>query len=67
MSEIVSFCAERGIKAAAVSSVYWTPELESAFDSQGIYVYVYTVNDLAEAQEYLTKGVHGIVSDLPDE
>ena len=37
--------------------------MQDIFDKKGIKLYIYTVNDLKEAKEYMQKGAAGICSD----
>lgn len=43
---------------------YWTEEIQRIFDEKQILVYVYTVNDVDEARQYLKSGVTGICTDV---
>lgn len=63
LKEIASFCKEKGIPAATVYYKYWSEDVQDIFDKKGIKLYIYTVNDLKEAKEYMQKGVAGICSD----
>ena len=63
LKEIASFCKEKGIPAATVYYKYWSEDVQDVFDKKGIKLYIYTVNDLKEAKEYMQKGVAGICSD----
>lgn len=63
IDEIASFCAEKGIEAATVSSEYWSEQVQDIFEKNGVYVYVYTVNDPKQAAYYRSQGVAGVCSD----
>lgn len=64
IEEIADFSKEKGILAAAVYSDYWTEEIQDIFDRRKIHVFVYTVNDIKDARNYLKQGVQGICSDF---
>ncbi|MDY5555367.1 MAG: phosphatidylinositol-specific phospholipase C/glycerophosphodiester phosphodiesterase family protein [Blautia sp.] len=64
IEEIADFCKEKGILAAAVYSDYWNDEIQNIFDQRKIHVFVYTVNDIKDAQSYLKQGAQGICSDF---
>lgn len=63
LQEIAVFCKEKKIPAVTVSSRYWSEEVQEIFEQQGIYVYVYTVNDSGEARKYIESGAAGVCSD----
>ncbi len=63
LKKIASFCKEKGIPAATVYYKYWSEDVQDIFDKKGIKLYIYTVNDLKEAKEYMQKGAAGICSD----
>ncbi|MDO4340452.1 MAG: phosphatidylinositol-specific phospholipase C/glycerophosphodiester phosphodiesterase family protein [Eubacteriales bacterium] len=63
LETIADFCKEKGIPAVTIYEQYWTEEIQGIFDRQGILVYIYTVNDLNKANEYLNAGVAGICTD----
>ena len=63
LKEIAAFCKEKGIPAATVYYKYWSEDVQDIFDKKGIKLYIYTVNDLKEAKEYMQKGAAGICSD----
>ena len=61
--EIAAFCKDKNIKAATVYYKYWSEDVQKIFDKKGIRLYIYTVNNLKEAQYYMQKGAAGICSD----
>jgi len=67
LMEISRFCGSHGIRAAAVSSEYWTEEIQALFDVENVYVYIYTVNEPEKVQNFLSEGARGVVTDLPDD
>lgn len=63
LENIAAFCKDKGIPAVTIYDQYWTEEIQKIFDRQGILVYIYTVNDLNKANEYLNAGAAGICTD----
>lgn len=63
LEHIGDFCIEKGIPAVTVYRKYWTKEVQDIFSDRGIYVYVYTVNDIPEAKKYLQAGAAGVCTD----
>lgn len=63
LKKIAEYCKETGIPVVSVNAEYWTEEIQEIFDEKEIRVYVYTVNDVNEAKEFLDAGVGGICSD----
>ena len=63
LTEIAAFCKEKNIQAATVYYKYWSEEVQEIFDKKGIKLYIYTVNNLKEAQGYIQKGAAGVCSD----
>lgn len=61
---IAGFCQEKGISAVTVYEQYWTEDMQKIFDEKKILVYVYTVNDVNEAKQYLKAGAAGICTDV---
>jgi glycerophosphoryl diester phosphodiesterase len=57
------------IEAAGASFVGWnrqvTPEAVAEAQSRGLQVWIYTINELDEALNFLEMGVNGIISDNP--
>ena len=51
------------IQAATVYYKYWSEDVQKIFDKKGIRLYIYTVNDLKEAQYYMQEGAAGVCSD----
>ena len=54
---------EKNIQAATVYYKYWSEDVQEIFDKKGIRLYIYTVNDLKEAQYYMQEGAAGVCSD----
>ena len=54
---------EKNIQAATVYYKSWSGEVQEIFDKKGIKLYIYTVNNLKEAQGYIQKGAAGVCSD----
>ena len=63
LTELAAFCKEKNIQAATVYYKYWSEEVQEIFDKKGIKLYIYTVNNLKEAQGYIQKGAAGVCSD----
>lgn len=63
LTEIAAFCREKNIQAATVYYKYWSEDVQKIFDKKGIRLYIYTVNDLKEAQYYMQEGAAGVCSD----
>lgn len=63
LEHIADFCKEKGIPAVTVYREYWTEEIQQIFSRREIFVYVYTVNEVAEAENYLQAGAAGICTD----
>lgn len=63
IKKIADFCIEKKIPAVTVSYRYWTEEVQEIFESQGLLVYVYTVNEISEAKKFMESGVSGVCSD----
>ena len=63
LTEIAAFCREKNIQAATVYYKYWSEDVQEIFDKKGIRLYIYTVNDLKEAQYYMQEGAAGVCSD----
>lgn len=63
LKKIAEYCKETGIPTVTINREYWTEEIQEIFDEQGIRVFVYTVNDQAEAEKYLKAGAAGICTD----
>lgn len=63
LTEIAAFCKEKNIQAATVYYKYWSEDVQEIFDKKGIRLYIYTVNDLKEAQYYMQEGAAGVCSD----
>ena len=63
MEQTAVFCKENGIKAVNIKKDKWDSLVQTVFDSRGVDVYLYTVNDPAEAAEYYLSGVKGICTD----
>lgn len=61
---IADYCQKQGIDAVTISRTNWSSQIQQIFDERDIYVYVYTVNNIFEAQKYLLGGAHGICSDV---
>lgn len=61
--EVAAFCKEKNIQAATVYYKYWSEDVQRIFDKQGIRLYIYTVNNLKEAQDYMQEGAAGVCSD----
>ena len=63
LKEIAKFCKEKNIQAATIYYKYWSEDVQKIFDKQGIRLYIYTVNNLKDAQHYIEKGAAGVCSD----
>ena len=64
LEEIASFCREKKIPAATIYWKDWSDEVEEIFETQGIHLYVYTVNDRNQARKYIAAGAEGICTDF---
>ncbi len=58
-----AYCAERGIEGITMSSAWWDPAFPGIASKYGIRLYLYTVNDAAQARQYLDAGCSGVYSD----
>lgn len=58
-----AYCAERGIGGITMSSAWWNPAFPGIAKKYGIQLYLYTVNDAAQARQYLDAGCSGVYSD----
>lgn len=58
-----AYCAERGIRGITMSSAWWNPAFPGIAKKYGIQLYLYTVNDAAQARQYLDAGCSGVYSD----
>lgn len=63
LKNIAKYCNENGISIVTISSEHWTEEIQQMFDEQEIKVYIYTVNDIDKAKEFLKAGAVGICTD----
>lgn len=62
-TEFADFCAENGIEGITMWGDWWKPEYREILEERGLRGYVHTVNDAAEAGEFLKQGVCGIYTD----
>lgn len=53
---IADFCYEKGIPAVTISKANWSKSIQKIFDARGIFLYVYTVNNIDEAKIYMQEG-----------
>ena len=60
---IADFCRERGIYAVTISQTNWNNSVQQIFDKRGIFLYVYTVNNIDQAKKYISGGATGICTD----
>lgn len=60
---IADFCRERGIHAVTISQTNWNNSVQQIFDKRGIFLYVYTVNNIDQAKKYISGGAVGICTD----
>lgn len=58
-----AYCAERGIEGITMNSVWWNPAFPGIAKKYGIQLYLHTVNDAAQARQYLDAGCSGVYSD----
>lgn len=61
---IADFCYEKGIPAVTISQANWSKSIQKIFDARGIFLYVYTVNNIDEAKIYMQEGAAGICTDM---
>ena len=64
---IAEFCKDNNIPAATVNYEYWNEEIQNSFESRGIRVFLYTLNDFEMAEDFLKKGVSGFCTDVMKE
>ena len=64
LEEIAAFCKDHALAAVAIAQDDWSGKAQELFTRQGIYVYVYTVNEAEQAEALLDAGVQGIVTDF---
>ncbi len=61
---IANLCRKNHIQAVTISKSNWSKQIQHIFDENGIYVYVYTVNNLSEARQFINEGALGICTDM---
>lgn len=64
LETIADFCKDKNIPAATIYEKYWSAEAQKIFAERGIFLYIYTINDLNEARNYFRQGVAGICTDV---
>ena len=62
--QIADFCKKNGIYGVTISRTNWSKEVQKLFSDRGIFLYVYTVNQLSEAKFYMAEGAAGICTDM---
>lgn len=67
IDEIAESCKDKNIPAVTVNYEYWNEEIQNSFESRGIRVFLYTLNDFDKAQDYLQSGVSGFCTDTMKE
>lgn len=63
LNDIADFCQTNHIGAVTIYRDYWSEEIQKIFDEREILVYIYTVNDKAEAVNYRQNGAAGVCTD----
>lgn len=61
---VADFCQEKGIPAVTISQANWSKSIQQFFDTRGILLYVYTVNNINDAKTYMYGGAAGICTDM---
>ncbi len=61
---VCRFCVNNGIETVTIGTNRISPELIAVADHYGRNVYVHTVNDVADANQYFQIGVTGIYTDI---
>lgn len=61
--EILNFSIKENIKGIVMPDYFYTPEYASEIKAAGIDVYVHTINNLDEIENYLSESVTGVYSD----
>jgi glycerophosphoryl diester phosphodiesterase len=62
--EVVNFVKENDITGIVMAAERYTDEFATKLKDAGTNVYVHTINDLDEANDYLSRGVDGIYTDF---
>ena len=67
--DLARFCANEGIDVITMSYSFHAPEIVEIAEIYDIKIYLHTVNDVEEAQQYMDEGVLGVYTDAikPDE
>lgn len=64
MRTVCRFCVNNGIETVTIGTNRISPELIAVADHYGRNIYVHTVNDVADANQYFQIGVTGIYTDI---
>jgi hypothetical protein len=62
--DVCRFCVNHGIETIAIGTNRISPEMKAIADHYERNVYIHTVNDMEEANNYFEMGVNGIYTDI---
>ena len=65
LEELAEFCKKNRIEVVTLPYSWWTEEIQKVLESNGLKVWVHTLNKPEEISEYGEKGVDGFYTDNP--